>query len=178
MFWTQDFVWGSFFTVKVKASAFQPSFSSIRARWCTVEDPLSLFHRDDFSLAPFPTARPSATTRASNLCLSLPPSCQSLPGANISLAKDSSSCWAWSWDTWQKVFHTVHTKMFQIPDFPGCFLLFIYLLTYFYFSLKMLRHRNTQGLSTVSTVLVSLTCWALGCSLCSSDHVLGHGMVS
>lgn len=39
-------------------------------------------------------------------------------------------------------------------------------------------HRKTWRLSTVSTVLVSLICWALGCSLSSSDHVFGHVMVS
>lgn len=161
----------------MKASAFQPTFSSIRTRWCTVEVPLLLFYRDDFFLAPFPTARPSATTRASNFCLSLPASSQRLPGANISLAKDCSFCWACSWNPRQKVFRIVRIKVFQIPDFPAWFLLFIYLLTYFYFSLKML-HRKTQVLSTVSTVLVSLTCWALGCSLSSSDRVLGHVMVS
>lgn len=125
VFWTQDFAWGSSFTVK--ASAFQPS---IRTRWCTVEVSLLLFHRDDFFLAPFPTARTSATTRASSFCLSLPPSSQSLPGASISLAKDSSFCWAWSWNPWQKAVHIVHTKVFQIPDFPGWILLFIYLLTF------------------------------------------------
>lgn len=130
---------------------------------------LLLFHRDDFLLASFSAARTSATTRVPNCCLSN----QSLPGADISLAKDSSSCWAWFWNPWQKVFHIVLTKEFQIPDFPGWFLLFIY----FYFNLKVLD-RQTQGLSTVSTVLVSLSCWALGCSLSSSDHVLGHIMVS
>lgn len=39
-------------------------------------------------------------------------------------------------------------------------------------------HRWTQGLSTVSTVLVSLICWALGCSLSSSGPELGHVMES
>lgn len=131
---------------------------------------LLLFHRDDFLLAPFPAARIFATTMASDCCLSLPASSPSLPGANISLAKDSSSCSAWFWNPWQKVFHIVCTKEFQIPGLPGWFLLFIYLLLF--------QSQDITQADTVFTILVSLICWALGCSLSSSVHVLGHAVVS
>lgn len=78
---------------------------------------------------------PSPFPHSQNLChnqgiqlLLIPATFQPEPA--WSLAKDSSFCWAWSWNPWQKAVHIVHTKVFQIADFPGCILLFIYLLTF------------------------------------------------
>lgn len=57
VFWIQDFVWGSYFTVK--ASAFEPNFSRIRTKWCMVEVPVALSQGWLFT-SPFP--------RGQNLC--------------------------------------------------------------------------------------------------------------
>lgn len=83
---------------------------------------LLLFHRDDFFPAPFPTARTSATTRASDCCLSLPAFSQSLPGANISLAKNSSPYWAWFWKTPNKKYSILSApRNFRSQKFQGGF---------------------------------------------------------